>query len=434
MSTSIVEAASPARQSLVPLGLLALTAGISTAIADPFLALFLTTAVRASPLRVTAFLIATAVASAVMASAIARLSDRLPIRRRLLIVTSVAGLISMGLTAFVRDYSVLLLVTATVSATATALFPQVFAYARELSSLGRADRAALRTSSLRTIFSVAWVAGPPLATVMLEIGGFAYLYGLAAVMYAGAALVAVCWLDEIPLQHAVTFQARPPDPDQNGDRPRKDAAEKNFVHGIHIPAIQTSRRTIFLTATAFTMLQCPMLLSLQAMPLFVSADLHADAHNAALLISLCAAVEIPLMLGLGVLSTRFNVHALLLIGIGSGVAYYALATLSTTIWMLAMAQPVNALFTAAVAGLGISYIQDLLPRWPGRGATLYTNTFTMGAILTAPLFGLAQQFGFRLAYGMSTGLCLAGFVILLVTGHPGRAGRPRPQLHHDRLP
>ena len=88
--------------------------------------------------------------------------------------------------------------------------------------------------------------------------------------------------------------------------------------------------------------------------------------------------------------------------------------MATSLWVLAVGQVLNALFIAAVSGLGISYMQDMLPRHPGRATTMFTNTFPLGAMLAGPLFGLAQHFGYRLAYWLCTALCAAGLLLLIV--------------------
>ncbi len=41
-------------------------------------------------------------------------------------------------------------------------------------------------------------------------------------------------------------------------------------------------------------------------------------------------------------------------------------------------------------------------------------------MLAGPMLGVAQQFGYRLAYAMGTALCLAGLTLLLI-GRPPRA-------------
>ena len=71
-------------------------------------------------------------------------------------------------TAVVRDYWVLLaLVATTLTALAGSLFPQTFAYARQVLERDDPDRARARHQRLRTVFSLAWVAGPPLAAFLL---------------------------------------------------------------------------------------------------------------------------------------------------------------------------------------------------------------------------------------------------------------------------
>jgi SET family sugar efflux transporter-like MFS transporter len=386
-------------RALLPLGLLFLAVGISTALFNPFLALFLSTDVDAGPVKVTFFLLVAPLAGVLSSLAIGRLSDRRPIRRRLLIGGAVAGLIGTGVTSVVRDYWVLLALAITAFALAGSLFPQSFAYARQVLERDDPARAALGISGLRTVFSLAWVAGPPLAAFLLDKGSFVWVYGTAALMYALAAAVAIFWLDEVPAP-----AARAPDAPVD-DRP------------------DAPRWTLWLTAAAFTLLQTPLTLAVQALPLFISTKLGGDVGDAGLLLGLCAALEIPLMLGLGVLATRVPLRGLLFAGAACGVAYYGLVAVATDLWLLVGGQVLNALFIAAVSGLGISYMQNMLPRHPGRATTLFTNSFPLGAMLAGPLFGLAQHFDYRLAYWLCTGLCAAGLLLLILVRNE-RVARP----------
>jgi SET family sugar efflux transporter-like MFS transporter len=59
-----------------------------------------------------------------------------------------------------------------------------------------------------------------------------------------------------------------------------------------------------------------------------------------------------------------------------------------------------------------------MPRFPGRASTMFSNTFPIGQILSAPLFGVAQEFGFRWAYGLNLGLSTLGLLILLSVRPP----------------
>jgi SET family sugar efflux transporter-like MFS transporter len=378
-------------RALLPLGLVFLAVGISTALVGPFLSLFLSTAVHAGPVRVTVFLVVAPLAGVLLSTAIGRFSDRRAIRRRLILGAAVCGVVGSALTAVVRDYWVLLALTVTATALAGSLFPQTFAYARQVLERDFPARTAMGVSTLRTVFSVAWVAGPPLAAVLLKAGGFRYVYAGAAVMYAVAALVAVCWLDEVG-----------PAARRGDDEPA--------------PPSTTGPRLLF-TAVAFTLLMSPLTLAVQALPLFIGDDLGGDPSNAGLLLGLCAALEIPLMLGFGALTTRIPLRRLVLAGAACGVVYYGLASVATSVWMLVAGQVLNALFIAAVSGLGISYMQEMLPGQPGRASTLFSNSFPIGAVLSGPLFGLAQHFGYRLAYVSATTMCLVGVLLLAVVGN-----------------
>lgn len=373
-------------RALLPLGLLFLAVGFSTALVTPFLSLFLSTDVGAGPVQITVFLVATPLAGVVSSVLIGRFSDRWPIRRALLIGGATAGLLGTAAAAVIRDFWVLLGLSVTAFAVAAALFPQAFAYARQVLERDDPARAALGISGLRTVFSLAWVAGPPLAAFLLDAGGFTWIYGGAALMYGVAGLVGIGWLKEIP---AAAPRAAPDEPTEKAPW------------------------TLWLSAVAFTLLQTPLTLAVQAMPLFLTTELGGAAGEAGLLFGLCAALEIPLMLGLGVLAgRRVPVRRLLLLGAACGVAYFGLVAVATELWILFAGQLLNAMLIAATSGLGISYMQDMLPGQPGRATTLFTNTFPLGAMLAGPLLGLAEHFGYRLAYWLCTALGVAGLLLL----------------------
>jgi SET family sugar efflux transporter-like MFS transporter len=374
----------------VPLGLVFLAVGVSVALVVPFLALFLSSEVKAGPVQTTVILVAGPLSGVVAGTLIGRLSDRRPIRRKLLIVAALFGLAGAAATAVIRDYWVLFGIQVTALAIASSLFPQSFAYAREVLERVLPGRTAMGITSLRTVFSIAWVAGPPLAAVLIQTGGFRLVYGAAAVLYALAALLSTVALPDVA--------------------PIERTEEK--VSGAPVPAV--GRGTLILVTVAFTALQAPLTLGAQAMPLHISTDLGGKVTDAGLVFGLCAALEIPLLLSLGWLAGRVPVRALIIGGAAVGVGYFVTVFLAPAVWMLLAAQLLNAIFIAAVSGPSISFVQDLLPDEPGRATTLFTNTFPIGAMLAGPLFGVAQRFDFRWAYAMCAVLCAVGLVLLMV--------------------
>nr|BFE57036.1 sugar efflux transporter [Dactylosporangium thailandense] len=398
---SVEAPSSTARRALVPLGIIFFFVGMSVAVVGPFLSLFLSTEVHAAPALVGAFLVAGPLASMVSSNLLGRLSDRRPIRRRLLLTAALAGFAGAIATAFVREYWVLLALTMTLTALSGSLFPQSFAYAREVLSQRGSTRAAMAISTLRMVFSVAWVAGPPVAALLLQWGGFRALYLTAAAMYATAAAVIYLRLGEVS-------------PPAHHERP---------------PA-RRAGAVVWCTVAAFAVMQAAGVLNVQAMSLYLSHVLHAQVRDAGLILGLCAALEIPLMLGFGALSARYPLRRLIVLGAGIGVVYYTLVALVAHSWQIAALQVLNATFIAAVQGLGISYVQELLPGEPGRATTLAANAFPVASLLAGPLLGLSADVGYRYAYVSAAALCLLGFTLLVATAprHPATpAPAPQPE-------
>jgi SET family sugar efflux transporter-like MFS transporter len=376
-----------------PIGLIYFAVGLATAMAAPFLTLFLTTGVRADPVHVTIYLVVAPLSSVTVSTLLGRLSDRWSIRRKLVITAAITGCVSSALFSVVRDYWVLLILVATATATAGCLVPQIFAYAR--AAMRGSNRSAMAISSLRTLFSVAWVAGPPCAALVLAAGGFTAVYLFAAAMYASAALIAIRWLPE---------QGR--------------ATADPTAAGTVTKAEDAPRRVILLTQAAFLMLQSASSLSVQLVSVYVTHDLHGDVRDSGLILGLCAGLEIPLMLGLGMMAARVPLRRLLLAGPVFAVAYFSFAAVTTHTWELAVAQILNACGIAAIQGLGISYFQDLLPRHPGRASTLFSNGFPTGAMLAGPILGTAAHVGYRFGYAAAATLSAIGLVLLLVNRPP----------------
>jgi MFS transporter, SET family, sugar efflux transporter len=195
-------------------------------------------------------------------------------------------------------------------------------------------------------------------------------------------------------------------------------------HDVGLPTAG-ARRSLWTTLVALVLLMGSMSLNVQALPLLVRHSLHANVGAAGVILGICAALEIPAMLGFGVLSTRVPLQLLVRIGPLFGIAYFALASVAGQVWELGVAQLLNACFIAIIQGLGISYVQELLPLQPGRASTLYSNTFPCGIILSSPLLGIGAQFGYRYSFVAAIGLA-AGGLVLLTIGRPSRHSIAEP--------
>ncbi|RKT55080.1 sugar efflux transporter [Saccharothrix australiensis] len=366
---------------------MSLLTGVGYALVGPFLSLFLIKELDAGPVAVSAFLLASGVAALVVGTLVGRLSDARAVRRNLMVLGAVAGAVSYGLFAVLRDYWLLLVVSLSLTAVASSLMPQMFAYARQSLERTGSPRAPLVISTLRTMVSVSWVGGPPLAALLIDFSGFTGLFGVSAVVYLAGAVVTVALLPELG-------------GDAEQARPAVDRAGP--------------RREMLLAACAFVLLQGATAVGVLAMPLYVTDVLHGTTADAGLVLGVCAALEIPLMLGFGALAMRVDHRRLVLAGGVVALAYYGVMLVTQTTWQVAAAQALHAVVISAVMGVGISYFQDLAPDRPGYATTLYTNTAKVSAMLSGPLLGLAQVIGYRGAYAIGLVLSALGLALLLL--------------------
>ncbi|MDU0293910.1 sugar efflux transporter [Saccharothrix longispora] len=370
----------------VPLVSVSLLSGTGYALVSPFMALFLVKELQAGPFAVGAFLLVGALASIVLSTLVGRFSDTRDVRRTLMFAASVVGAVALALFAVLRDYWLLLAVSVTLWAFSASHMPQMFAYARQLLDRSRSTRGAFAISGLRTTLSVAWVGGPPLGALLMTAAGFTGLFTAAAAMYVLTAVATLIWLPRLG-----------PDPVVTADVDHRPDPRGGFL----------------LASAAFVLLQGATAVGVAAMPLFITEDLGGTAGDAGLVLGLCAALEIPLMLGFGALAVRFDHRVLVLAGGALALAYYSVMVLVQATWQVMAAQVLHAVVISAVMGVGISYFQDLAPDRPGYATTLYTNTARISAMTSGPLLGAAQHFGYRTAYGMGLVMSVLGLALLL---------------------
>ena len=254
----------------------------------------------------------------------------------------------------------------------------------------------------RAIVSVAWIAGPPLATLI--IGAF----GNRAILLAIAAIAVLTIATTIVM---ISQRAAGPD-DGDSAKPAED------------DHLALRRRAVVLIVAAFVLLQAANATVTTIMTLFVTETLRIDVIWAGIALGVAAGLEVPALIVIGKLSRRFSSLALIATGCLAGIAYYvAMAYVTGPVMLLAL-QPLNAWCFAAIAGVGLTLFQQMIPR-PGLSTGLYMNTRRVGAIVSGPIIAL----GSTTAWGnrgifLTCGLLI--FLALLVIATASRQGKPRP--------
>ncbi|CCH70831.1 Major Facilitator Superfamily transporter [Phycicoccus elongatus Lp2] len=251
----------------------------------------------------------------------------------------------------------------------------------------------------RAIFSFAWVAGPPIATFMIG------LLGKRSVLWAVVAIAALGLAFTILMMRE---RAR-----TGGPIVTEDSRES-------VLTVLREPRVVVMTL-AFLVLVGTTSASVATVALFATNRLDLDVIWGGVALGTCAALEIPILLGLGRLTTRFGPARLLLVGSIAGVIYYASMVVIDGPVLLVALQVLNAIFIATVQGLGLTIFQEVVPR-PGLASGLFMNTQRLGAILSGPIIALGALpgLGYAWVFAACVPLVLLGLGLLAVARRLGR--------------
>ena len=241
----------------------------------------------------------------------------------------------------------------------------------------------------RAIVSFAWVAGPPLATLIIgTLGDRAILVAIAAVAVLNVVTTA-----------AMLAARKAASGDQPGPRPAAGGTQS------------VSRTGVTLIVGVFIALQAANSAAVSIMTLFVTETLGLNVIWGGIALGVAAGLEIPALLLIARLGHRFSNFTLIASGCLVGVAYYtALVFVSGPVMLIAL-QILDAWFFAVVAGVGLTLFQEVIPR-PGLASGLFVNTRRIGAIVSGPIIAFASMSAF--GYGGTFAACAALTLVALI--------------------
>ncbi|NNC13616.1 MFS transporter [Planctomonas sp. JC2975] len=235
----------------------------------------------------------------------------------------------------------------------------------------RASGASPRTViNTRAVVSFAWVAGPPIATLLVGwFGDRSVLVAIAAVSLVGLATTVMLRMRQRSPEHAV--------------RKTVDASRDEVAYPIV---------AVVAIAVAFVALQATNYVVTTVMALFVVNTLQLPVFWAGIALAVAAGAEIPALMIIGRLSRRFSSLTLIAAGCVVGTAFYVLMAVVNGPVLLLVAQLLNAVFFAIVAGVGLTFFLEIIPR-PGLASGLFTNIRRIGAIISGGIIALAAVIG-----------------------------------------
>ncbi|MEK5235641.1 sugar efflux transporter [Paenibacillus sp. FSL L8-0470] len=348
--------------------------GMAISISSPFLAVYFTTKLGVSAGTFGIFTAVTLISGVWLSSIIAKRSDSGLNRKTLMFTAMLFNALAFAGYLFIHEFYALLLYMTVFTAFGAPAMPQLFASAREAVNTSPSADHAFANSSLRSMFSLGFITGPLIGSIILNHLGFQGIFMSTSLIFLLNALL-VCFFVKRPVS-------------------KKPAGIQTATQ---LKLHQNAR--VLIPFLVLTLLYAGHWLNNLNISLFIINTLGGSTQNVATVSSICALLEIPFMLVLGVLSAKTSNRVLMFWGILLGAAYYILVLASTQLWHLLAGQVLLAFFVAVISAIGISYIQDLLPDLPGYASTLYTNATTIGRLAGSLAGGAAAEWvGYRNAY------------------------------------
>ncbi|MEX3932454.1 sugar efflux transporter [Paraburkholderia phymatum] len=399
--------------SFIPLAGATLMLGIAMSFTAPYLSLFGVEQAGMTPLKLGLFMTLIA-ASGVIASAWAgKWSDRHGHHRGLLLAALIAASLGFLLLCFVRNYAALLAIGVAFLGAGGSAMSLVFSFARAALPVRDEAERAFALATLRTVLSMAWVFGPSVGALVLAGAGFYGLFLFAAASFAACG--AIVWrMRESPAgdpHSAPTHYAG--DPASSLEVTTPEPAEAPPPSPPHMPPhAPGTQRQIGRSTVALTLIGLAANATMIVLPLYVVHGLKGTRIDVSIMLGLGAFLEIPMMLALGARGSTLNKLNWLAACAAVHVVYFIAVAAAGTVNVLIPMQAFNAFVVAVTSCLGMTYMQDLMPRSPGAATALFFNASRVGSILSGVLSGvLVAGLGYRGTFLVCGCLALGALVL-----------------------
>lgn len=366
-----------------------LLVGIGISITLPYLSLYSTEDLGMSTGAFGVFMAISSLSGVVVNTFIAKHSDNGTDRKWIIIIAMLSSAFGYASYLVFHNYFILLFAVTFFNGLGAAAMPQIFAYAQESANASKSEDKTFAMSTLRSLVSLGFLIGPLFGTIILGVLGYNGLFIVTSAIFLTIATLVYLFLQKrTPIQNSS----------------KKKTSENTF---------SIKSKQVQLPFLAFIFLFAVNAINGINTPLFIVNDLSGTHTDVGLVVSICAGLEIPIMLLLGALSSKVSNHSLMIYGSLIGVIYFIILSISTQPWHLIVAQLLQATFVAIVMGNGLSYFTELLPHSPGLSATIYSNGSTIGRLVGNLGGGIFAQFiGFRFVNLVCLAIVAVSFFIL----------------------
>lgn len=370
--------------------------GMGISITVPYLVLFATNDLGMTSTQYGLLLALAAISQFIMNTIVARFSDTHNINRKVIIITALLmGAVSFSIYFYIHEVWIFIVMYAVFQGFFAPAMPQMYASARESINVSASrDRAKFANAVLRSMFSFGFLFGPLIGALLLGVNGYAGLFTGTVTIILFTLMLQVFFFKDIKTKQTTT------------DVNHIEAKAPNMLHN----------KALFVPFLAFILLHIGQWMYTLNMPLFVTKYLNEAEGYVGGLASLCAGLEVPFMVVLGILSAKLTTRVLLMLGgLFGGLFYFSIGVFENLVMMF-VGQVFLAIFLAILLGLGISYFQDILPDFPGYASTLFANAMVIGQLCGNLLGGIMSHWvGLGNVFFVSATAIFLGMILIYFT-------------------
>ena len=154
------------------------------------------------------------------------------------------------------------------------------------------------------------------------------------------------------------------------------------------------------------------------MPLAIINDYGGTLRDVGINASIAAGLEVPFMLLWGLAVTRFSKEAILTVNALIYSSYLLLLFRAQSVWHVYWLQGLNAIATAALLSITISYMQEAIKGRVGLSTSLIDVITVLSTFTAAATFAwLSSEDSYVVVFLAASGLSLAGGTIIALSRH-----------------
>ena len=417
----------------------------------PVMSYYLNTELGFDPIHISIVFALLPLATIAIVQTIARFSDMGLQRPMIICIASLFGIASSMVLYSRPDFVTMCTIGLICLGTHPVAFPQIFASAREFAIKHVKQGSLMFTTFLRSLTSLSWVVGPPLAFAIALGGSFNLLFTVTAVIFFLCFLASYFFLPNVfdanqgegspesadgkvnAAANADSKASAEASADSSAETSAAASAAGAENHAPDAEQVNQAAKAARLAGAKVAWWKDGSVMMLFAgtgliftafssyissMPLYVTQELQLSNSLPGYIMGLAAFLEIPLMFLGAKLSKIIGLKTVVLIGAISLFVFLVLLHWTTTPAQLLAVQIFPALFIAFLGSIGMVLFQEMLPTIPGQSTSLFINASTAGQIAGGGMISLAESGSYMTIYNGGMGIAVVGVILIALVKKP----------------